>query len=64
MLFCAGVSKYNVLGSDGRVMVWRKPNEEINQRLNMEWGCMGVKGVEKLIFIYGIMNKVSYLNIL
>lgn len=56
-------------------MVWRKPNEQLQpQNLRptvkhgnghvMVWGCMGAKGVVILVFIDGIMNKESYLNIL
>ncbi|CAH2092269.1 unnamed protein product [Euphydryas editha] len=71
----ADESKYNVFGSDGRVIVWRKPNEELQpQNLRptvkhgngkvMVWGCMGATGVGKLVFIDGIINKESYLNIL
>lgn len=71
----ADESKYNLFGSDGRVMVWRKANEELKSRNTnptvkhggghvMVWGCISAKGVGNLVFIDGIMNKESYLNIL
>lgn len=68
-------SKYNIFGSDGRVNVWRKPNEELNiKNLRstvkhgggsvMVWGCMSAAGVGNLVFIDGIMDKNVYLDIL
>lgn len=68
-------SKYNIFGSDGRRMVWRKPNTEfqfknINATVKhgggnvMVWGCIGASGVGELVFIDGIMDKTVYLNIL
>lgn len=68
-------SKYNIFGSDGRVMVWRKPNEELNKEnlrptvkhgggSVMVWGCMSAAGVGNLVFIEGNMDKTLYLNIL
>lgn len=68
-------SKFNLFGSDGRVMVWRKKNEEL-KRSNlrptvkhgggsvMVWGCFSAAGVGNLVFIEGIMNKEGYLKIL
>lgn len=68
-------SKYNLFGSDGRRMVWRKKNTEMQpQNLVptvkhgggslMVWGCMSAAGVGKLHFIEGIMDHKMYINIL
>lgn len=68
-------SKFNIFGSDGKTMVWRKPNEELKGKnitptvkhgggSVMVWGCISAKGVGNLVFIDGIMNKESYLTIL
>ena len=68
-------SKFNLFGSDGSVMVWRKPNTELRPQ-NMKptvklggghvvvWGCISSESVGNLVFIYGIMNQHSYLKIL
>lgn len=68
-------SKYNIFGSDGPTMVWRKTNTEMNP-LNlrgtvkfgggsvMVWGCMSSNGVGKLVFIEEIMDHKVYLRIL
>lgn len=71
----ADESKYNIFGSDGQTMVWRKPNTELQpQNLRgtvkhgggsvMVWGCISSKGVGKLVFIDGIVDKYKYLDIL
>ncbi|GFW15572.1 transposable element Tc1 transposase [Trichonephila clavipes] len=68
-------SKFNIFGSDGRRMVWRKPNTSHHPQHTiptvkhgggsvMVWGCMAASGVGKLVFIDGIMHKMAYLNIL
>lgn len=68
-------SKYKIFGSDGRRMVWRKPNEALNIKnikptvkhgggSVMVWGCMSALGVGKLVFIEGIMDRHVYLTIL
>ncbi|GFX19529.1 transposable element Tcb2 transposase [Trichonephila clavipes] len=68
-------SKFNIFGSDGRRMVWRKPNTSHHPKHTtptvkhgggtvMVWGCMAVLGVGKLVFIDGIMHKMAFLNIL
>ena len=68
-------SKFNIFGSDGRTMVWRKPNQEYNiKNLNptvkhgggsvMLWGCMAANGVGNLQFIESTMNRFKYLDIL
>ncbi|GBL81502.1 hypothetical protein AVEN_143760-1 [Araneus ventricosus] len=52
-------SKYNVFGSDGKQMVWRKPNTELEMKnptpsvkhgggSQMVWGCMSAVGVGNL----------------
>ncbi|GFU29760.1 transposable element Tc1 transposase [Trichonephila clavipes] len=67
--------KFNIFGSDGRRMVWRKPNTSYHPKHTiptvkhgggsvMVWGCMAASGVGKLKFIDGIMHKMAYLNIL
>lgn len=68
-------SKFNLFGSDGRVNVWRKTNEEmLPQHLRptvkhggghvMVWGACSAAGVGNLHFIEGNMDKHQYLNIL
>ncbi|GFU98003.1 transposable element Tc1 transposase [Trichonephila clavipes] len=68
-------SKFNIFGSDGRRMVWRKPNTSHHPKHTiptvkhgggsvMVWGCMATSGVGKLVLIDGIMHKMAYLNIL
>lgn len=68
-------SKFNIFGSDGRVLVWRKKCEELNPKNTrktvkhggggvMVWGCMPAAGVGNLVFIEEIMNKTVYMNIL
>lgn len=71
----ADETKINLFGSDGRTMVLRKANEELNPKnLNstikhgggslMLWGCISAGGVGNMTFINGIMNKEMYLEIL
>ncbi|GFV05104.1 transposable element Tc1 transposase [Trichonephila clavipes] len=66
-------SNFNIYGSDGRRMVWRKPNTSYHPKHTtptvkhgggsvMVWGA--ALGVGKLVFIDGIMHKMAYLNIL
>ncbi|GFS96088.1 transposable element Tc1 transposase [Trichonephila clavipes] len=68
-------SKFNIFGSDGRPMVWRKSNTSHHPKHTiptvkhgggsvMIWGCMAALGVGKLVSIDGIMHKMAYLNIL
>ncbi|GBM96008.1 Transposable element Tcb1 transposase [Araneus ventricosus] len=68
-------SKYNVFGSNGKQMVLRKPNSELEMKnltpsvkpgggSQMVWGCMSVVGVGNLHFIDGMMDKYMYLDIL
>lgn len=68
-------SKYNIFGSDGRKMIWRQKNKELEEK-NLKatvkhgggsvlvWGCMSARGVGKLHFIEGIMDHKDYINIL
>ncbi|GBM71348.1 Transposable element Tc1 transposase [Araneus ventricosus] len=71
----ADESKINIFGSDGRIMVWREKNEELNPKNLVRtvkyggggalvWGCMSASGLGNLVFIDGIMNHALYLNIL
>jgi DDE superfamily endonuclease len=68
-------TKINLFSSDGRIRVWREPK----RRLSVEnclptvkhggggvtmWGCMSSKGVGKLVFIDGTMDRYSYKRIL
>ncbi len=74
VIFC-DESKFYLFGSDGRTMVWRKPNEEL-KKLNlhatvkhgdggvMVWGCFSASGVGNLVFIEGTLNKEGYVKIL
>ncbi|GFT87191.1 transposable element Tc1 transposase [Trichonephila clavipes] len=68
-------SKFNIFGSDGHRMVWRKPNTSHHPKHTiptvkhgggsvMVWGCMAASRVGKLVFIDGIMHKMAYLNVL
>ncbi|KAJ4437764.1 hypothetical protein ANN_13702 [Periplaneta americana] len=68
-------SKFNVFGSDGRQMVWRKPKEEMktkNLRATVKhgggnvmiWGCMSASGVGEFVFIEDIIKKEDYLHLL
>ncbi|GBN92153.1 hypothetical protein AVEN_22965-1 [Araneus ventricosus] len=68
-------SKYNVFGSDGKQMVWRKPNSELEMKIltpsvihgggsQMVLGCMSAVGFGNLHFIDGMMDKYMYLDIL
>ncbi|GFY28069.1 transposable element Tc1 transposase [Trichonephila clavipes] len=67
-------SKFNIFSSDGRRMVWRKPNTSHHPKHTttvkhgggsmMVWGCMTASGVGKLVFIDRIMHKMADLNIL
>ncbi|GBN93301.1 hypothetical protein AVEN_170115-1 [Araneus ventricosus] len=53
----ADKSKYNIFGSDGRIMVWRRKNEELNLKNIvgtvkyggggvLVWGCMSASGID------------------
>ncbi|GBN32391.1 Transposable element Tc1 transposase [Araneus ventricosus] len=71
----ADQSKFYIFGSDGRIMVWRRKNEELNPKNFvgrvkygggdvLVWGCMSASGLGNLVFIDGIMNHALSLNIL
>ncbi|CAF3530152.1 unnamed protein product [Rotaria sp. Silwood1] len=60
-------SKFNLFGSDGKVMVWRSPKEEFNPACTVPtvkhgggnvkvWGCFAWNGVGNLAFIDGNMT--------
>ena len=64
-------SKFNVFGSDGRQMVWKKANEQMKTKnvrptvklsggSVMIWGCISASGVGELVFIEDIMKKEDY----
>jgi transposase len=68
-------SKFNFHGSDGRIFVWRKPNEEFAPECtkgtvkygggNVKvWGCFSYDGVGELVFIDEIMTGQIYKEIL
>ncbi|GBM02880.1 Transposable element Tc1 transposase [Araneus ventricosus] len=60
-------SKFNIFGPDGRITVWRKPNEEFNPKSLlptakhggggiMVWGCFAASGMGNLVFIENWTN--------
>lgn len=68
-------SKFNLFGSDGKQIVWRKKNTEFQAKHTkatvkhgggsvMVWGCFSACGVGNLIFIDGIMDQYYYMDIL
>ena len=68
-------SKFNLFGSDGKVMVWRTTKEEYDHRCivptvkygggNVKcWGCFSTSGVGSLVFIDGNMTGEMYRDIL
>lgn len=68
-------SKFNLFGSDGKVMVWRTPKEEYNSICTVPtvkhgggnvkcWGCFSSSGVGNLVFIDGNMTGEMYRTIL
>lgn len=71
----ADESKFNIFSSDGRVMVWRKKNQELHPsnlkatvkhggQSVMVWGCMTAFGVGDLVFIDGKLNAEKYRDLL
>ena len=67
--------KYNLFGSDGKVMVWPTPKEEYDKKCivptvkhgggNVKvWSCFAWNGVGNLVFIEGNMTGELYKNIL
>jgi hypothetical protein len=68
-------SKFNLFGSDGRHLVWRKADEEFRFACTrpmvkhgggsvMVWGCFSAHGIGNLHFIDGIMRGEDYRAIL
>ena len=68
-------SKFNLFGSDGKVMVWRTPREELDPKCTVPtvkhgggnvkvWGCFSTAGVGRLVFIEGNMTGQMYADIL
>ena len=64
-------SKFNLFGSDGKVMVWRLTKEELEPRCTVPtvkhgggnvkcWGCFSSSGVGNLVFIDGNMTGELY----
>ena len=68
-------SKFNLFGSDGRVMVWRTPQEAFDPRCTVPtvkhrggnvrcWSCISSSGVGNFIFIDRNMTGEVYRDIL
>lgn len=68
-------SKFNLFGSDGKQIVWRKPNTELQSKHTkktvkhgggsvMVWGCFSANGVGNLVFVERIMDQYVYIDIL
>ena len=68
-------SKFNLFGSDGKLMVWRSTMEEYDPKCTvptvkhnggsvMVWGCFSRSDVEDLRFTEGNMNRFLYSEIL
>ena len=68
-------SKFNLFGSDGKVMVWRTPKEELDPKCTVSivkygggnvkcWGCFSSCGVGNLVFIDENMTGEVYCDIL
>ena len=68
-------SKFNLFGSDGKIMVWRSTMEEYDPKCTvptvkhnggsgMVWTCFSRSGVESLCFIEGNMDRFLYREIL
>ena len=68
-------SKFNLFGSDGKVMVWRTLREEFDPKYTVPtvkhgggsvivWGCFTRRGVGKLYVLDRIMDRFYYRDIL
>ena len=68
-------SKFNLFGSDRKVMVWRSTKEELEPRCTVPtvkhgvgnvkcWGCFSSSGVGNLVFIDGNVTGELYRDIL
>ena len=67
--------KFNLFGSDGKVMVWRTPREEFYPQCTvptvkyggspvMVWGCFTRRGIGKLCVLDRITDRFCYWEIL
>ena len=74
-VLCSDESKYNLFGSDGKVIVWRRPKEEFHPKCTVPtvkhgsgsvniWGCFAWNDVGNLLFIEGNMTGEMYKDIL
>ena len=74
-ILCSDESKFNLFGSDGKVMVWRMPKEEFDPKCTVPtvkhaggnvkcWACFSTAGVDTLLFIDGNMTGNMYRDIL
>ena len=68
-------SKFNLFGSDGKVMVWRTPKEEFDPKCIVPtvkhggssvtvWGCFTRKGTGQLCILDRVMDRFYYHDIL
>ncbi len=68
-------SKFNMFGSDGKVIVWRVPREEFQRECTVPtvkhgggnvkvWGCFAWNGMGNLVFIDGNLTGEMYKDIL
>ena len=68
-------SKFNLFGSDGKVMVWQTPKEDLHPKCTVPtlkygggnvkcWGCFSSCGVGNLVFIDGNITGEVYCDIL
>lgn len=71
----ADESKFNLFGCDGKVIVYRKANTELEERNTvatvkhgggglMVWGCMAASGAGNIEIINGTMDHRYYIEIL
>ena len=69
-------SKFNLFGSDGKIMVWRTTKEDLDPKCKIStvkhggggnvkcWGCFSLSVVGNLVFIDGNMTAELYRDIL
>ena len=68
-------SKFNLFGSDGKVMVWRTPKEELDPKCTVStvkygggnvkcWDCFSSCGVGNLVFIDRNMTGEVYRDVI
>ena len=61
----ADESKFDIFGSDGRIIVLRRNNEELHSKNLVRrvkhgvlvWGCISASGLDNFAIIDGIMNN-------